>query len=211
MPVFKHGGTIDRSWCKLEFYEILRLDVGDRQMLERRGTREILFVVRGACRAECVDGSIDLREGDIVRLNSGTVGWNINEVRTPAVLVRVAGRWGDRTGSCGVFTMSNSTEPFNEGDPTPYDRTTRFDNHYHDCDEYWIIVEGRCVAISEGTRYVLESGDCLATGMGHHHDLSSIVEPVTGVWIETTLEGAQRLGHLWNYTHGHAEPKLDRI
>ena len=46
----------------------------------------------------------------------------------------------------------------------------RFDCHFHDCDEYWILFAGRGIAVSEGKRYEVASGDCVATGMGHHHD-----------------------------------------
>ena len=48
-------------------------------------------------------------------------------------------------------------------------------------------------------------------GMGHQHDLAMVSEPVKAVFFETALEGRKRLGHLWNHTHGPAEPKPERI
>ena len=38
--------------------------------------------------------------------------------------------------------------------------------HYHDCDEFVFMVEGRCVFRSEGLIYTLEPGDVLVTRMG---------------------------------------------
>jgi mannose-6-phosphate isomerase-like protein (cupin superfamily) len=54
-------------------------------------------------------------------------------------------------------------------------------------------------------------GDCLAIGMGHHHDFPLVTLPVRAVYFETTLEGEKRRGHLWEHTHGPAVPWLDRV
>ncbi len=59
--------------------------------------------------------------------------------------------------------------------------------------------------------YEMKPGDCLATGMGHHHDMTLVHEPVRGVYFETTLEGQKRRGHLWDHTHGLAEPQAERV
>jgi mannose-6-phosphate isomerase-like protein (cupin superfamily) len=67
------------------------------------------------------------------------------------------------------------------------------------------------VVVSEGKAYEVAPGDCLATGMGHHHDFPRVHEPVKGVYFETTLEGLKRRGHLWNHTHGPAQPRRDRV
>ena len=96
------------------------------------------------------------------------------------------------------------------GDPVPYPKTTNFDCHYHDCDEYWILFEGSGTAVSEGNSYVVGAGDCVATGMGHHHDFPDVAERVQAVYFETTLAGQQRVGHLWDHTHGRAQPKPER-
>ncbi|MAG17292.1 MAG: hypothetical protein CMJ21_04395, partial [Phycisphaerae bacterium] len=54
-------------------------------------------------------------------------------------------------------------------------------------------------------------GDCLATGMGHHHDVRYVHEPLNSVYFETTMMGQKRRGHLWNHTHGPAQPRMDRV
>jgi mannose-6-phosphate isomerase-like protein (cupin superfamily) len=122
----------------------------------------------------------------------------------------MAGRWGAEVGGSGIFGGSEVADPHDGGDPVDYEKRTGFDNHYHDCDEYWIIFEGRGLAVSEGKPYEVGPGDCVATGMGFHHDLPRVHEPLRGVFFETTLEGQKRLGHLWDHTHGVAEPKTDR-
>ncbi len=42
-------------------------------------------------------------------------------------------------------------------------------------------------------------------------DAKEAFEPIAGVYFETTLEGHKRLGHLWEHTHGPAEPQPERV
>ncbi|MCZ7543520.1 MAG: hypothetical protein M5R40_08270 [Anaerolineae bacterium] len=91
-------------------------------------------------------------------------------VHVDTVLVRMAGHWGDELGGSGVFFSGKSSAPEDRGDPVDYPKETDFDNHYHDCDEYWILWAGRGTVVSEGKFYEVGPGDCVATGMGHHHD-----------------------------------------
>ena len=77
-------------------------------------------------------------------------------------------------------------------------------------------MEGQARAVSEGKTYEMKPGDCLATGMGHHHDMPLVHEPVQGVYFETTLEGQKRRGHLWDQFSARvsrnslAEPQAER-
>ena len=59
--------------------------------------------------------------------------------------------------------------------------------------------------------HAVAGGDCVPIGLGHHHDLATVTEPVKAVYFETTLEGEKRVGHLWNHTHGPAKPWPERI
>ncbi len=149
-------------------------------------------------------------EGESVDLNGPGGELEILEVLTNATLIRVCGRWGREVGSCGVFTLQNTDHSLDDGDPGNYPKTTSFDSHYHDFDEYWILFEGKGVVVTEGKSYAVAAGDCIATGMGHHHDFPRVFETVRGVYFEGTLEGEKRLGHLWNHEHGQAQPKYDR-
>jgi len=92
-----------------------------------------------------------------------------------------------------------------------YPKFTNFDSHYHDSDEYWIVFEGLGIAVTEDKSYKVGPGDCIATGMGHHHDFPQVFEPIRAVYFETTLEGLGRQGHLWEHTHGPAQPKENRV
>ena len=51
--------------------------------------------------------------------------------------------------------------------------------HYHDCDEFVFMIEGKCLMRSEGIIYTLEGGDVLVTRMGDEHELLEILEDTT--------------------------------
>ena len=211
MPVFQSGPNQAPEWCELEQFEIVNLKPGETHAFPRAGHKEKLIVAEGRCRIT-VDGQETMaEEGANLDLGSPHGQFKAILVLSDATLVHMAGRWGEETGGSGVFGVGSSQEGEERGDPTDYEKHTSLDNHYHDCDEYWIILEGRGVAVSEGQPYEIGPGDCLATGMGHHHDMAKVTEPIKGVYFETTLEGEKRLGHLWKHTHGPAEPEPDRV
>jgi mannose-6-phosphate isomerase-like protein (cupin superfamily) len=68
--------------------------------------------------------------------------------------------------------------------------------HYHDCDEFVFMIEGRMVIRSEGVVYTLEPKDVLVTRMGDEHEILEILEDTTYFWMETELRGEKRRGHL---------------
>ena len=61
-----------------------------------------------------------------------------------------------------------------------------------------------------GKSFEVGPGDCVATGMGHHHDFPHVSEPIRAIYFETTLEGEKRRGHLWDHKHGAAQPQTSR-
>ena len=91
--------------------------------------------------------------------------------------MRFCGRWGAETGGSGIFNMDNSPSPRIRAIRSPYEKWTNFDSHFT-MREYWVILEGQARAVSEGKAYEMKPGDCLATGMGHHHDMPLVHEPV---------------------------------
>ena len=199
------------SWCEMTFFEIVRLHVGETHIFERLGKKEKLIVGAGACKIDV--GGRTVAAGVGANLDIGTPDgyFQVTEVSADATLVRMCGRWGDETGGSGLFAVSRSPKPQDGGDVFDYAKETNFDAHYHDCDEYWILYEGSGVAVSEGKAYEVGPGDCVATGMGHHHDFPIVHSPVKAVYFETTLEGQKRRGHLWNHTHDAAQPKGERV
>jgi len=210
MPIVTRDNLTFPAWCELESFEIVTLADGGAHMFERRGQREKLIVARGACRLVSPDER-PLDERAIVDLDRAGARFEVRDAAPGTVLVRMAGRWDEETGGSGLFGVVRSDEPRDVGDPVTYRKETNFDAHYHDCDEYWIVLEGRGTAVSEGKLYEVEPGDCVATGMGHHHDFPLVIEPVRAVFFETTLEGRKRRGHLWDHTHGPADARPDRV
>jgi mannose-6-phosphate isomerase-like protein (cupin superfamily) len=211
MPVFKSGKGLAPEWCEMEYFEMLQLPTGANHTFERVGQKEKLIVGKGQCRLAFAGQTIIADEKVNLDLATPDEQFEVLEVLSDATLIRMCGRWGDETGGSGIFTVAKADNRLDRGDPVDYPKETNFDNHYHDCDEYWIIFAGRGVSVSEEKHYEVVPGDCIATGMGHHHDFPWVFEPVKAVYFETTIEGEKRRGHLWNHKHGQAKPQKDRV
>jgi mannose-6-phosphate isomerase-like protein (cupin superfamily) len=67
--------------------------------------------------------------------------------------------------------------------------------HFHDCNEYWIIISGRGDAISEGIHYRLGPGDMLLTKAGDYHSLV-VSEAMVAVYYYGVMPLHGRWGHL---------------
>jgi len=201
MPLVHDGERIP-EWSELREYRIIRGAAGVQHRLASAGRQKIIVasglvrVIDEAGEPLAARGKVELPRASapiLEFIEAGTAVW-------------MAGTWSDPTGGSGVFRMERSADPHDVGDPVSYAKETTFDAHFHDCDEFWVIVEGRGVAVSEGRHYEIAPGDCVATRMGDHHDLPIAREPVVGVYIETTLGNLKRRGHLWDHTHGPALP-----
>lgn len=210
MPVFQSDENPIPDWCELESFEIVRLPIGATHRFERRGTKEKLLVGAGACRIAWAGQEIDAVTGANLDLTAEGQ-FEVRNVSSETTLIRMWGRWGEELGGSGLFTVTQAENPKDGGDLVTYPKQTNFDCHYHDCDEYWILYEGAGTVVSEGQFYEVRAGDCVATGRGHHHDFPQVLYPVKAVYFETTLEGAKRLGHLWDHTHGPAQPVHERV
>lgn len=68
--------------------------------------------------------------------------------------------------------------------------------HFHDCDEYVFMIEGKMLMRSEGIDYVLEPRDLLVTRMGDVHEVVEILEDTVYFWAEGPMRGLKREGHL---------------
>lgn len=205
MPVLRGDMSRRPAWCELEHFAVVRLSTQDSQVWPACHLANKLVVVDGTCTVDgkrvAEGGSLDVPTGDWVLAGDG-----------PAIVVVLGGRWGEDIGGAGVFGVSRAEpdeKPYFAGDPAGYPKHTLFDRHYHDCDEYWIIVSGAGTASSEDVLYEIGPGDCVATRMGHHHDFPLVEAPVRAVFFETTMRGQRRRGHLWEHTHGPARPAKD--
>jgi len=211
MPVFRSAKEVAPSWCQMRYFDIVRLTPGENYQYTRDGEREKLIVGRGSARLQVAGAEVEVKEGSNLDIGPADAPFLVLEAMEPIVLVRMCGQWGDECGGSGLFRVENTAEPADKGDVVGYEKRTNLDSHYHDCDEFWILYEGKATAVSEGRLYSVEAGDCLATGMGFHHDMPVVEEPVRAVYFETTLEGEKRRGHLWDHTHGVAVPVSGRV
>ncbi len=204
------SGAASPDWCELREFAIHKLVAGMRVVMPS-GSRRRVLVTSGTVQYVREDGSsVVLKERQF--LDAGDFGSiAILAVSQVAEVVCLSGKWGDELGGCGIFEVGNVENPTDAGDPVAYPKRTTIDSHYHDCDEYWIVLSGRgTVVVGERVGQV-GAGDCVPIRMGHHHDLPEVADPIRAVFFETTLQGEKRVGHLWNHTHGPARPQSGRV
>ena len=208
MPIFR-SGEAPPPWCELGGFEILDLKEGAVVDQARRGPAERLLVTFGTIQLALPESTLILKENQF--LDVANEAWRLRACSAKGQLVRLFGRWGRDVGGCGIFRVAEQEKPVNSGDPVSYEKRTSVDSHYHDCDEYWVILEGRGTVVIGDRHMKVTSGDCVPIGMGHHHDMPLAPEAVKAVFFETTLERQKRVGHLWAHTHGAAQPAVERI
>jgi mannose-6-phosphate isomerase-like protein (cupin superfamily) len=206
MPRIDNQSQNFPDWSEIDFYEIISLGGNGIKNFTTPSSKQILFVCEGKCSLEIGNKSEKISSGGIFQNFENQKSFSINnENDKEAMVIIIGGNWTDETGGCGVFSLSKTGYPKNIGDPSFYWRNTDFDNHYHDCDEYWIFYSGNGIAVSEENIYGIEPGICIATKTGDHHDIPVVNETLRGVYFETSLKGKKRLGHLWNHTYALKE------
>jgi mannose-6-phosphate isomerase-like protein (cupin superfamily) len=211
MPLVNGKTAMLPDWCELQDYAIVTLPAGSDHTFPAHGRKQKLIVASGSCQIGYNGQTVFAHKGANLDLATDMGQFRVTAVLEETILVFMTGDWDDETGGSGLFRVVKSDAPHDRGDPVPYAKETNFDSHYHDCDEYWILFKGCGVAVSEGQHYAVGPGDCIVTGMGHHHDFPQVSEPVEAVYFETTLQGEKRRGHLWEHTHGPAHPQPKRI
>jgi mannose-6-phosphate isomerase-like protein (cupin superfamily) len=85
----------------------------------------------------------------------------------------------------------------------------RFDRHYHDCDEYWLICSGSAKVAVGGEEAVVNAGDIVCTPAGTEHDVIEVYEDLEAFWFEDATPAGGRVGHLHRdagAAAGHAVP-----
>jgi quercetin dioxygenase-like cupin family protein len=68
--------------------------------------------------------------------------------------------------------------------------------HYHDCNEYWIIVSGKGICTTEGDTYEIQEGDLVLTRKGDEHSLV-VTEDMTAVYFYGVLPPGGQIGYLF--------------
>lgn len=209
MPVISKNGTMPQ-WCELKRYEIIRPAALAPVALPQHPGRMKLMIAEGSFAIRFAGQEVSAERGDQLDVTAEGIHIEVEAKEPDAVLIWLAGSWGEETGGSGFFTTEAAEQPANDGDPADYPRNTRFDRHYHDCDEYYVIYEGNGTVAIGDRLLPFKAGDCVAIGMGWHHDMPQVKETVKAIYMETTLSGQKRTGHLWNHTHGPAVPAPDR-
>ena len=72
----------------------------------------------------------------------------------------------------------------------------RFDCHYHDCHESWLIFKGKGKIMTEGQEYYVKPGDIVCTEAGDEHDVLEVYEDIEAFYFEDALPEGGRCGHL---------------
>jgi mannose-6-phosphate isomerase-like protein (cupin superfamily) len=206
MPLLKCSEDMMPSWSDLDFIDVINLKEGEIRSFISTSERELYFIGDGLCRMVINRKISYAQRGHTFKIEALNSTIKV-KAETDCVIIVIGGHWEGLTGTHGLFKLDNSDNPTNTGDPADYPRKTSFDNHFHDCDEYWVIYQGSGLAVSEGKKYELAPGYCLATKMGDHHDIPEVYDEIHAVWFESSLKGLMREGHLWVHTHG--EPKED--
>jgi mannose-6-phosphate isomerase-like protein (cupin superfamily) len=68
--------------------------------------------------------------------------------------------------------------------------------HFHDSNEFWIIIRGRGIAASENIEYELGPGDMLMTKAGDEHSLI-VTEEMVAVYFYGIMPSGGRFGYLY--------------
>jgi mannose-6-phosphate isomerase-like protein (cupin superfamily) len=191
------------AWCEVKSFSQLELAAGGTVETAVKSPRGRLLVTAGGCQARQDGRSQVLREGQFWEVEPGALTLVASG---PGQAVLFEGEWGGELGGCGIFRAENVATPSDRGDPVSYPKRTNIDAHYHDCDELWLLLEGRATSVVSGQHIEMRPGDCLPIRMGHVHDMPDAPEPVKAVYFETTLYRQKRTGHLWAHTHGPAIP-----
>ena len=206
MPLLKISENKFPEWSEVKKIAQFSIDPNSTSEITKSFPKYALFVISGECSIKTNGYEKIFLENDSLFSDKKNISIKTTNHKTEIVMIE--GNWNDEIGGSAVFKMSKLSTPRNIGDPVDYPRTNDFDNHYHEFDEYWIILKGSGLAVSEGVRYKFSSGDVIATRMCDHHDLPEVYEDIHGIYFETSLREQKRLGHLWNHTHGEPDYSL---
>jgi mannose-6-phosphate isomerase-like protein (cupin superfamily) len=72
----------------------------------------------------------------------------------------------------------------------------QFDRHYHDCNEYWLVAQGKAKIWIDGKSYYVRDGDIVCIKAGLEHDILELYEPLVGFYFEDALLPGGKAGHL---------------
>ncbi|MGP4041090.1 cupin domain-containing protein [Gracilibacillus sp. D59] len=68
--------------------------------------------------------------------------------------------------------------------------------HFHDSNEYWIIISGKGICTTEGNSYEIGEGDLVLTKKGDEHSLI-VTQDMVAVYIYGVLPKGGSVGYLY--------------
>lgn len=82
------------------------------------------------------------------------------------------------------------------------DGAGRFDRHYHDFSEFWLVATGSGTIRVGGELHQVQLGDIVYTPAGVEHDIIDVAEELRIFWLSAPLPDGGSGAHL------HREPNL---
>lgn len=210
MSVIQTGDGKAPEWCELEDFEIINMKYDERRTFKRKCDREIYVVATGAPVFSFGDYECKGAEGAFVHVPSTcTDDMNIWAWHYNTMIIRMVGHWKSMA-TAGVHIIKTAEKPLLDGMPYDDNKTTDFDRHYHDCQEYWVIYDGEGRLVIGEKFFDVKPGDCVLTPRAWHQDVESIKGggDLSLIWLGSTLHGEKRVGHLYESKNGVAEPEI---
>lgn len=82
------------------------------------------------------------------------------------------------------------------------DGTARFDRHFHDVGEFWLVAAGHGTVSVGEQRYGVQPGDIIYTPAGVEHDIIGVTVELRIFWLSAPVPDGGRT------THRHRSPDL---
>ena len=204
------------EWSVLKKWEIHRIPVGHTVTIETGHAKCGVYLMNGKITVDDGHEKVLLwrrmgqdviqhhlfKGGKItVECSADDNWWNENTIAV------FSGDWGDdEFAKMGGFECSNCDHPFNHGDPVDYPFFTTFPNHYHEFDEYFLIMRGRGIWMDDGKLYNVEPGDLIATRRGTHHHVVACWDDVMICSEFGARVGGKGRGGAFLYEHTDGKP-----
>ena len=115
---------------EMQYFETRMVPVGGTYSFSRIGPREKLIVAQGKGVISVAGQKMPAAEKSGFELETKNGSFEVLETAEPFFLIRMCGRWGEKTGGSGIFEVRTSGHPQDGGDPVEYPKTTNFDCHY---------------------------------------------------------------------------------
>jgi quercetin dioxygenase-like cupin family protein len=87
----------------------------------------------------------------------------------------------------------------------------RYDRHFHDCVEYWLVISGRARIAVGADVFEVASGDIVRTEAGVEHDVLAADDSFAAYFLEGATPSGGRVGHLHRTSEAAAGHPVERL